>query len=158
MALSLSDDTLTTLVRQLRAAKELVDLTATSTGVLTWAQIERMQNSLGGAKVAGVAFVAEATLNQAFAETKLAGINGPATLAEFEVQLSDINAAYGDWNAAFASGIASLPASAFATLVDVGGGQFRVVRPTSLTVGQSDGFRAIPALAVLVTALATIGG
>jgi len=158
MALSLSDDTLTTLVRQLRAAKELVDLTATSTGVLTWAQIERMQNSLGAAKVAGQAFVAEATLNQAFAETKLAGINGPATLAEFQSQLAAINSAYNDWNTAFASGLSSLPATAIITLVDIGDGQFRLVRPTSLTVGQSDGFRAIPALASLETALATIGG
>jgi len=158
MVLSLSNTTLDVLIRQLRATKELVDLTATSTGVLTWSQVERMQQSLGAAKKAGQDFVAEATLNQAFAETSLAGVNGPATLAEFQTQLSDINAAYNDWNTELASGLASLPASAFITLVDIGGGNMQMVKPTSLTVGQSDGFRAIPALAVLVTALATIGG
>jgi hypothetical protein len=156
--LSLFNSKLMTMVVQLRATKELVDLTATSTGVLTWSQIERMQNSLGASKVAAQECLAEGALNQAFAETTLSGINGPATLAELQSQLDVINTAYGEWNTALASGLASLPASAFMTMVDVGDGQIRLVRPTSLTVGQSDGFRNIPALATLVTALATIGG
>jgi hypothetical protein len=156
--LSLFNSKLTNMVVQLRATKELVDLTATSTGVLTWSQIERMQNSLGASKVAAQDCLAEGALNQVFAETTLAGINGPATLAELQTQLNVIDTAYGEWNTALASGLASLPASALITLVDIGDGQIRLVRPTSLTVGQSDGFRNIAALATLVTALATIGG
>jgi hypothetical protein len=146
------------MVVQLRSTKELVDLTATSTGTLTWAQVERMQASLGASKVASQECLTEGALNQVFAETTLAGWNGPATLAELQTQLNVINTAYGDWNTALASGLASLPSSAFVTLVDVGEGQMRMVKPTSLTVAQSDSFRAIPALATLVTALATIGG
>jgi len=156
--LSLFNSKLTTMVQQLRATKELVDLVSTSTGVLTWSTIDRMQNSLGASNAAAQDCLTEGALNQAFAETTLAGINGPATLAELQTQLDVITTAYTEWNTALASGLDSLPASAFITLVDVGDGQMRMVKPTSLTVGQSNGFRNIPALATLVTAYATIGG
>lgn len=78
------------------------------TGDLTFRELSRVQSGLRAAKAATVRALAEGHKATAAAETHMASVGGPATLAEFQIEAAAIEVQAAVWNVALADTLAAL--------------------------------------------------
>lgn len=135
-------------------------LVQTSTGDLTFALLDVVQNQLSLAKHAVVAALAEGAKDEASAEMQLAELGGPVTLALLSSKAATMNQKANAWNDFLEAGLAALPNSTLVRLVtrtESGVSTKHIEWGQFLTSGQAATVRGSTQLSEFIAALEDIG-
>jgi len=131
-----------------------------SGGDLTWRALEDAQKKIAIAKAAGFDAFEDAQKQPATAEQFLADIGGPATLAEFNTLLGQLNTAMNAWHTGLTQLIAVMDGPEFLAVAQSGTGAsstFHFERVGGLTQARADVLRNSSQLADLIAAFEAVG-
>ena len=143
----------------LRAAAALRYLRDTA-GDMTFRSLDEAQDGLREAKATTFVALAEGGKAPAAAEAFMAGLGGPATLADYTAAAADIEAKAAAWNALLASTLAGLPVEAVIGLVTITTGGIdtkHIERRHFIPAELAAPLRASAELAALITAFEAVG-
>lgn len=131
-----------------------------SGGDLPWRTIEDAQQKIAAAKVTGLAAYQDAQIRPAAAQQFLADIGGPATLAEFNTLLGQLNTAMNAWHTGLSSLLSIMDGTEFMAVVQRGtgtGATHHFERVGFLTQARADVLRSSTQLANLIAAFEAVG-
>mgnify|MGYP000454050762 CR=1 FL=1 len=131
-----------------------------SSGDLTFAALHAVQEGLAGAKLTTAAALTEGQKQPAAAESFMAGLGGPTTLAAFYAASVDLEAKAAAWNVALAGLLSSLSADELIGLElhGVDPLSYKLIRHKAfIPAAKADPFRANQALAELIAAFEAVG-
>lgn len=127
-------------------------------GNLTFTDLDRLQTGLERAKVTFLTAMAEAAKSPAAAQAFMAGMNGPATLTEYQALAQDIEIAASAWNARLSAALASVPTGDLIRLVTRSPSQTRhIERVTVLGADLADPLRQSAELTALLASFEAVG-
>lgn len=132
-----------------------------TTGDLRFRDIQNVQRGLHSAKKYSIGALQEGAKAPAAAQAFMAGLGGPATLADFQAKVMDIEAKAASWNALLVAFIDGLPASAFAVVapLTVDGVESHQFQQTEFAKeAEAETLRKSAALQALIEAFEAVGG
>lgn len=104
------------LIGAVRATRTALQDVRDATGALSFRDLGRVQAGLRASKIAGIAVVTEGAASPAAAEAHMASLGGPATMAEFQATMADVEAKAATWNVALEAALAGLSNAELITL------------------------------------------
>lgn len=129
-------------------------------GDLPWHYLDSIQNGLRASKVATYATFAEAAKQPQAAESYMASMGGPKTIADYQAKAYGVEVAAAAWNRMLAEFVAALPHSALISVVvqSYDGIETKhLERPGFIATAEAAPLRASPELAALVAAFEAVG-
>ena len=150
------DDAIAQLVLVANVARGLRD----GTGPVRWSEIERLMHHAGGMLAAYDAAKAEAQKQLSAAQAYIADMGGPATLAEFNTAMVEVETRVDAFASAVETFIGTKTSDEFAQVVNlnVGGRNARILqRRDIMPDATATQLRGTAVLANLITALEAVG-
>ena len=142
----------------LRASAALRNIRDT-TGPLAFRYLDAVQSGLENAKTTFLRAMGEAKKAPPAAEAFMVGVNGPATLTEYQKGFEAIGAAATDWNARLATVLTKIPAAeliALGTRVETG--TRHIEHAFEINAALADELRTSTELSTLIAAFEAVGG
>lgn len=127
-------------------------------GDADWSELDAIQNGLRGAKIGCLRAIAEAQKAPAAAETYMASMGGPVTLAAFIAAMTDIEVKAAAWNGALATWLGAISATELVSLdVDQASATRFINRRLPILGSTVASLRASSELDALILALEAVG-
>jgi len=160
MALSSFPRAVDDLVSQLAAVANQARDIRDGTGDLRWSAVENFMLRMGSLRASYAAAKSEALKQVAAAQAYIADLGGPATLAEFDTLMAEVDTRIGAFGAAVDTFVAGRGADEFAQVVElnVSGQATKVLqRRDIMPAATATQLRGTAVLADLITALEALG-
>lgn len=142
----------------LRAA-DAIRHVASSTGDLTFRNLDAVQSGLELAKLTFIEALTEGQKAPVAAQQFMASVNGPVSLAEYQAKAGAIEVAAAAWNAKLAATLASLPNADLIALVTRPDSQTKhIERAAFIHAAVADPLRQSQELLDLLSAFESVGG
>jgi len=160
MTLSRFSSVMPQAVEAVLTTAEVLRYVRDSQGDLTWRALDQVQNGLAQSKAACTQALIEGQRQPTSSEAFMAGLGGPATLAEFQAGIMACEVAAAAWNTALAGFLGGLSGSEVVALVRRGEGTAatsHIERVPYLTPARADVLRQSNELAALIAAFEGVG-
>lgn len=159
MALSRFPKVMPENVDAVMAAASVIRHVRNATGDLLFRDLDRIQSGLEQAKITFAAALTEAQKAPAAAESFMASVNGPATIADYQAKASEIETVAAAWNARLAQALADLSNAELIMLVTRPDSQTKhIERASFIPASVADPLRQSAELGALLDAFEAVGG